>query len=203
MHSALQILSAFAVFGLSVFAYAKASEDDRPSSTIPSQTGIVEEENDQIEELTVVGSRLDTDLIGLQSIDLSDQTSQTLTAAMQSLTGMAVSQSGNVGSLTQLRVRGAEADHLKVLVDGVPLGNPSTVNLNLSAIAPTGISRVDALNGPRSAIWGSDALAGVISLSTNQTPTNRIYVDRGSNQAWYWGTSLGTKIVDAPVAAPL
>ena len=200
MRAFLQILSTIAVLCLSSFASAEVSERDRVESNRQSQTPTVDEANDQIEELTVVGSRLNTDFVGLESVDLQDQTPQTLTSAMQSLTSMAVSQSGNVGSLTQIRVRGAEADHVKVLLDGVPLGNPSTLNLNLSTIAPTGISRIDALNGPRSTIWGSDALAGVVSLATNQTPTNRIYMDRGSNQTVFLGTNLGAQLADMPIA---
>ena len=200
MRTVMQILSIFFVFVLSAIAYAEVSDQSSPKANVQHQTKTVQEEDDQIEEMTVVGSRLDTVLIGLESIDLSDQTPLTLTAAMQSLTSMAVSQSGNVGSLTQMRVRGAEADHVKVLMDGVPIGNPSTVNLNLSAIAPTGIARIDALNGPRSAIWGSDALSGVVSLATDPTPSNRLYVDRGSNQSWFWGTNLGTKVADVPIA---
>ncbi|MCY4130939.1 MAG: TonB-dependent receptor [Gammaproteobacteria bacterium] len=193
MRTVVQIVSALSIVSLSSFAYAEDTEDE-------PLTPIVEEKKDQIEEVTVLGSRLNADLIGLESIDLSDQTPQTLTSAMQSLTSMAVSQSGNVGSLTQIRVRGAEADHVKVLMDGVPLGNPSTVNLNLSVVAPTGVSRIDALNGPRSAVWGSDALAGIVNLSTNPTPSNRLYVDRGSNQAWFLGTNLGASVAGVPLA---
>ena len=200
MRHVLQILSAFVLLSLDSFAFADASEEERDDPKAQPQTPVVVQEHDRIEEMTVVGSRLDADLIGLETIDLSDQTPETLTAAMQSLTSMAISQSGNVGSLTQMRVRGGEADHLKVLMDGVPIGNPSTVNLNLSAIAPTGISRIDALNGPRSAIWGSDALAGIVSLSTNATPSNRVYLHRGSNQARFFGTNLGTRFADIPVA---
>ena len=85
-------------------------------------------------------------------------------------------------------------------MDGVPLGNPSTVNLNLSVVAPTGVARIDSLNGPRSAVWGLDALAGIVNLSTDPTPSNRVYVERGSNQAWFLGTNLGTSVVGVPVA---
>ena len=200
MRAVIQIVSTLAILTLSGFITAGESEEDGTEPNVQAQPRTVEGDNDRIEEMIVVGSRLNIDSIGLETIDLSDQTPQTLTSAMQSLSSMAVSQSGNVGSLTQMRVRGAEADHLKVLMDGVPLGNPSTVNLNLSAIAPTGISRIDALNGPRSSVWGSDALAGIVSLTTNPMPSNRLYVDRGSNQAWLFGTNLGMRFAGVPVA---
>lgn len=200
MHSGIHIARFLSVLSLSICAFAEELETGGIDPIGNMHTPAVEKENDQIEELTVVGSRLNADLIGLESIDLSNQTPQTLTKAMRSLSSMAISQTGNVGSLTQMRVRGAEADHLKVLVDGVPVGNPSTVNLNLSAIAPTGISRIDALNGPRSTVWGSDALAGIVVLTTDPTPSNRVYLDRGSNQAWFAGTNLGAQVAGMPVA---
>lgn len=199
MRSAIQFLGALAL-GLCIFVQAEIAQDDSSNQQADLQLRTVIANNDQIEEVAVLGSRLNTDLIGLESIDLNDQTPQTLTAAIQSLTSMAVSQSGNVGSLTQIRVRGAEADHIKVLLDGVPLENPAIVNLNLSAIAPTGISRIDALNGPRSAIWGSDALAGIVSLKTDPTPSNRLFADWDSNNAWSLGTNLGATVMDVPVA---
>ena len=112
---------------------------------------------------------------------------------------MAVSQSGNVGSLTQIRVRGAEADHVKVLLDGHPL-HPASANVNLATISPTAVSRIEALNGPRSAVWGHDALAGVINLSTQSNePRKRIHLATGSNNMRSVGVGLNAKVATLPV----
>lgn len=161
----------------------------------------VEEQEAELEEITIVASRVDADVIGIESIDLSESVPPfTLTQALRSLSSTAVSQSGNVGALTQIRVRGAEADHVKVLLNGNPVILASA-NLNLSTISPIAISRIDALNGPRSAIWGHDAVAGVINLSTSPiNPENRVYADSGSNQTWSLGTDLGTTIADIPIS---
>ena len=160
-----------------------------------------EEKHTELEEVTIVASRLNADVIGIESIDLSESAPPfTLTQALRSLSSAAISQSGNVGSLTQLRVRGAEADHVKVLLNGNPV-NLASGNLNFSTISPVAISRIDVLNGPRSAIWGHDALAGVINLSTTPiNPVNRVYADTGSNQTWSLGADLGTEIVDVPIS---
>lgn len=165
------------------------------------ESATADERHTELEEVTIVGSRLDADVIGVESIDLSDTPPPfTLTQALRSLSSAAISQSGNVGSLTQLRVRGAEADHVKVLLNGNPV-NLASGNLNFSTISPVAIARIDALNGPRSAIWGHDALAGVINLTTSPiNPANRIYADTGSNQTWSLGADLGAEIADVPIS---
>ena len=171
--------------------------------TFPSESG-TEKKHPELEEITIVASRLNADVLGVESIDLSESSPPfTVSQVLRSLSSTAISQSGNVGSLTQLRVRGAEADHVKVLLNGNPV-NLASGNLNLATISPIAISRIDALNGPRSAIWGHDALAGVINLSTTPiNPVNRVYAHTGSNQTWSLGTDLGTKIADVPIALHL
>ena len=187
------MLSAARVAGLVSMALA--------SSLVQSNDTNTEEQTSELEELTIIGSRLEAEFIGIESIDLSvSSPSFTLSKTLRSLSSAAISQSGNVGSLTQLRVRGAEADHVKVLLNGNPV-NLASGSLNISHISPIAITRVDALNGPRSAIWGHDALAGVINLSTTAVnPVNRVYADSGSNQSWSLGTDLGTVIADIPIS---
>ena len=102
-----------------------------------------------------------------------------------------------------MRVRGAEAEHVKVLLNSNPVILAST-SLNLATLSPVAISRIDALNGPRSATWGHDALAGVLNLSTTPTTIgNRVYADSGSNQTWSLGTDVGTKVGNVPVSLHL
>ena len=152
-------------------------------------------EQEQIEEIAIVASRTVADVIGVESIKLDDIPPQfTLTDSIRTLTGAAVSQSGATGSVTQTRVRGAEANHVKVLLNGVPL-NLHSADLNFAALSPVGIDRIVALNGPRSAVWGNHALAGVIHLSTPTIPDkNRIYMDAGSQAAWSAGADAGTRL---------
>ncbi len=171
------------------------------TSYVHSDVASTEEQGAELEEVMIIASRLDADVIGIESIDLSESSPPfTLAQALRSLSSTSISQSGNVGSLTQLRVRGAEADHVKILLNGNPV-NLASGSLNLSTISPIAISQIDALNGPRSAIWGHDALAGVINLTTSPiNPVNRVYADTGSNQTWSLGTDLGTEIADVPIS---
>ena len=78
--------------------------------------------------------------------------------------GAAVSQMGNRGSLTQLRVRGAEANHTLVLLDGIDISSPDQNETDFSTLTTGGLERIEFLRGPQSGLYGSNALAGVVNL---------------------------------------
>ena len=94
--------------------------------------------------------------------------------ALRSLPGFALSTSGGRGALAQARVRGAEANHLLVLLDGVALNDPASGSeFDFASLALAGIGQLEFLSGPQSAVWGSDALAGVLHLSTTPREARR------------------------------
>jgi vitamin B12 transporter len=78
--------------------------------------------------------------------------------------GAAVSQMGNRGSLTQLRVRGAEANHTLVLLDGIDISSPDQNETDFATLTTGGLERIEFLRGPQSGLYGSNALAGVVNL---------------------------------------
>jgi vitamin B12 transporter len=88
-----------------------------------------------------------------------------LSDLLRDVPGFAVSQSGGPGSLTQIRVRGAESNQLLVLMDGVRANDPASGDEFQFEFASTAnIERIEIIRGPQSAIWGTDALAGVINI---------------------------------------
>lgn len=79
--------------------------------------------------------------------------------------GVAVSRSGVLGSLSQVRMRGAEANHTLVLMDGIEIGDPALGGeLDFSHFLAANLRRIEIVRGPLSALWGSDAVAGAINL---------------------------------------
>ncbi len=91
----------------------------------------------------------------------------TLVDLLRIVPGVAVSQSGPYGALTQVRIRGSEANHVLVLIDGVEANDPATGSeFNFANILPDSIERIEVMRGSQSSIWGSDALAGVVSITT-------------------------------------
>jgi len=78
--------------------------------------------------------------------------------------GLNVVQSSGPGSLTSVFIRGAESDHTLVLIDGVRLNSPYFGGFDFSQLTTTGLDRIEIARGPFSALWGADAVGGVINL---------------------------------------
>jgi iron complex outermembrane receptor protein/vitamin B12 transporter len=84
--------------------------------------------------------------------------------------GLQATQSGQAGGTTQMYIRGGDKDASKLLIDGIPM-NDIGGNVEFANIASAAILQVEILRGPNSALYGSDALAGVISLTTARGST--------------------------------
>lgn len=88
-----------------------------------------------------------------------------LSDLLRDVPGFAVSQAGGPGTLTQVRVRGAEANQMLVLIDGIRANDPAASDEFQWQYALTpDIERVEIIRGPQSAIWGSEAVSGVINI---------------------------------------
>lgn len=83
--------------------------------------------------------------------------------------GVSVAQSGPIGSQTQVRLRGAEANHTLVFVDGIEVNDPaSSGDFRFETLLADGIEKIEVLRGPQSALWGSEAIGGVVSVTTRE-----------------------------------
>jgi len=85
--------------------------------------------------------------------------------------GIQVLQTGPRGGTTDLFVRGGNADANKVLLDGIPV-NDIGGRVEFGNLSAAGIDHVEVLRGPNSVLYGADALASVVSLSTRQGNTH-------------------------------
>lgn len=130
----------------------------------------------KIEEVLVLANHLPTDAnnIGssISSIDTNDfarQANFDVSQLLRTVPNMSVNRAGPLGALTQVRIRGAEANHTLVLIDGIEVndvGNGS--EFNFAHLAGADISRIEVLRGPQSARFGADTIGGVIGIFTNQ-----------------------------------
>jgi vitamin B12 transporter len=103
--------------------------------------------------------------------------------ALRSSPGVMVVQSGRRGGVTSLFVRGGESDYTKVLIDGVP-ANDAGGAFDLSDVTTDSAERVELVRGPQSALYGSDAMSGVLQFVTrrgaSRTPELELIGEGGS-----------------------
>lgn len=139
---------------------------------VPAQS--TDESAQQLETMVVTAHRIPTsDPVLPVTIVRYENHSPVGVEVLRRLPNFAISQSGSKGGLTQVRVRGSEANHTMVLIDGVEANDPATGSeYNFAHFLPYASSHIEFLAGAQSAIWGSDALAGVINLSTE--PVDRV-----------------------------
>ncbi len=122
------------------------------------------------ERVSVTASRIgvvDQRIVAIEESAIRAAATHHGTDLLREMPGLAVSPSGGRGSLTQVRLRGAEANHLLVTVDGFPVNDPGIGSaFDFGTLDLAGVSRVELVSGPQSTVWGSDATAGVLNLDT-------------------------------------
>ena len=89
-----------------------------------------------------------------------------VTDILRSLPGVSVNNSGPSTNLSQIRVRGNEANQVLVIIDGVKVNNPFSGEFDFGGLQAGNIARVELLRGEQSALWGADAIGGVINIVT-------------------------------------
>jgi vitamin B12 transporter len=88
-----------------------------------------------------------------------------LSDLLRTVPGFAVSQSGGPGTQTQVRVRGSEANHILVLVDGIVVNDPASADeFQFQYALTSNVERIEILRGPQSATWGTGALSAVVNI---------------------------------------
>ena len=94
----------------------------------------------------------------------------------------AIATSGPAGSLTEVRIRGAEASHSLLFVDGIKINDPASGDLPRFEILNADLaSRIEVVRGPQSALWGSEAIGGVIAVNgLDGSPGESASVEGGS-----------------------
>jgi len=112
--------------------------------------------------------------------DIEQSQAGNLTELLAGSTGIDVTETGWLGQSSGYFIRGASSKHILVLVDGVRLGSATTGSTALAEIGLSHIERIEIVRGPRSSLYGSDAIGGVIHIFTNHpTVTKQTNIEVG------------------------
>jgi vitamin B12 transporter len=126
------------------------------------------------EQVVVTATRTDVPLSSLgaaaTALDadrIAARAAPDVLTAMEAVPGLAWSRTGGIGAQASVFVRGGESRYAKILVDGVAMNEPGG-GLNLGTMLPLELDRVEIVRGAASALYGTDALAGVIQMVTRR-----------------------------------
>ncbi|MEM7121490.1 MAG: TonB-dependent receptor [Pseudomonadota bacterium] len=112
--------------------------------------------------------------------ELEDRQIRIVSDVLRDVPGLAVSRTGPQGAFTQVRIRGAEGNQTLVLIDGIEANNPAGGSeFDFANLLNLEIERIEVLRGPQSALYGSDAIGGVINIITKKPDDGLSVVTRG------------------------
>jgi vitamin B12 transporter len=131
----------------------------------------------------------------ISSEDIEQKQIQRVSDALREVPGLSVVQTGTVGQLTSVFMRGLPSEDMQVLLDGIPINQGLSGAMNFADFTTDDIDRIEVVRGPQSTIYGPRALAGVIQIFTKQgtgTPGAMVAAEGGSYDTFReWGQSDG------------
>jgi vitamin B12 transporter len=100
--------------------------------------------------------------------EIERRQAQSVQDLLRGVPGLSISNDGGLGKTTSLFMRGTESDHLLVLIDGVRAGSATTGAMAFQDLPVDQIERIEIVRGPRSSLYGSEAIGGVIQIFTRK-----------------------------------
>ena len=111
--------------------------------------------------------------------------------------GVTINQNGAFGGSATVRIRGASSDQTLVLIDGISVNDASSPGggFNFARLDTENIERIEILSGPQSTLWGTDAIGGVVSITTKRPSeglTGDAFAQAGSFGMFRGGASISS-----------
>ena len=142
------------MFPTLIFLSAAAAQTEPPILVTGAREAVA------VEEAPVSATIFDEEL-------LEDLALPSATDLLRLAPGVSVATTGPRGTQTQLRIRGAEANHTLLFVDGIRFNDPAAGNeARFELLTADPLTRIELVRGPQSALWGAEALGGVIAAET-------------------------------------
>jgi vitamin B12 transporter len=152
-----------------------------------------------VQQVVVTATRLPSrvdqtpDLYVIDSQELELRDAMFADEALATVPGVTVAGDGAFGGVTSAFLRGMGSDKTLVLIDGVPVDDPSLPagGFDFSTLDLFDVQRIEVLTGPQGSLWGSDAIGGVISITSREPDGLRAAVEGGSFATARAGVATG------------
>ena len=132
--------------------------------------------NDDIDSIIVTGTRTPTNISEslsavtlFQRADIERYQTSDLFDLMTRVPSASFVRNGGRGSSTSLSLRGNQGDHSLFLIDGVRIGSATTGGASLASINLATVERIEIIRGPKSNLYGADAIGGVVNIISRKT----------------------------------
>jgi vitamin B12 transporter len=169
------------------------------ASTLMTSSAFAEQDT-ELETITVTANRSAVnanDVLASQVVitraEIEQVQAKSVLDVLATVAGIDISTSGGRGQTSSVFMRGANSDHTLVLINGIRIGSATLGSANLQQMAPELIERIEIVKGPRAALWGSDAIGGVIQIFTREVKhgAHFVSVNAGSEGYQQFGAGIG------------
>lgn len=109
--------------------------------------------------------------------DFANRNATYVSDVLKTVPSVAIGTNGGRGAVTSLFLRGAESNHTVVVIDGVKMNPVTGQGFDFGGLSLSNVERIEVLRGEQSALWGSDAMGGVIYITTK----SGLYKDKPFN----------------------
>ena len=136
-----------------------------------SATNLVTQEKPVVITATRTPQTADATLAAMTVItraDIERQQVRSMQDLLRGLPGISVSNSGGAGKFTDIFMRGTESDHVLVMINNIKVGSATSGTTAFENIPIDQIERIEIVRGPRSSLYGSEAIGGVIHIFTRK-----------------------------------
>ncbi|WP_127024163.1 TonB-dependent receptor domain-containing protein [Rheinheimera mangrovi] len=184
-------LLATVVAGLPAFVFADSSDDPLEHISVYA-TRQAQPVHQILSSVTVL------DREQIEQAQVSD-----LPALLRQVAGVQISRSGGKGQTNTIFLRGGSAGHTLVLIDGVRTGSATLGYASLAELSLQQIEQIEVIKGPKAALYGSDAIAGVIAITTRKADNTSVQLKTGRYQSHEADIATSQQYGDVTVRANL
>jgi len=181
LHPTWRMMMAIVASWLAGSVSAMAQEPVRTEPVVVTATRIEEKVSEQASSVSVVTSE---EIEAISPFVAGD--------ALKNVPGIVVQRSGSPGSPETIRIRGGRSEHTLVMVDGFPVNSPTLGEFDIGSITLRDFERVEVVRGAQSALYGSNAMAGVVNFIPKKGEGKPMYglgLAGGSFSTLRWGIS--------------